>query len=150
MYIYLPKVYKTSKRELAPCTLLLLNRKHPLHQTLPLFLRFQINHFGLGEKRHSNIFLNVSLARYFLFLGNKRFRSGSMVTEQSGYHKSGESDYISYKEISYMDEYFTLDKPQASARPEIISQMPHHPAMIAMPPSPSKKLKINTKAMPEF
>jgi len=39
-----------------------------------------------------------------------------------------------------MDVYFTLDKPKASARPEIISQMPHHAAMMTMPPSPLKKL----------
>ena len=45
-----------------------------------------------------------------------------------------------------------LEKKVASAKPEIICQIPHHAAMNAIPPNPLKSfgLKINTSASPEL
>lgn len=42
------------------------------------------------------------------------------------------------------------DHNHASVLPLRICQMPHHAATKAMPPRPSKKLKISSKPKPEF
>jgi hypothetical protein len=43
-----------------------------------------------------------------------------------------------------------LDQKVATLKPAIICHIPHHAATMAMPPRPSKKLKINMRPRAEF